>query len=72
VITPTPREYEMARQREPAALTSSALRNGKQLGALMLAPVIGAPLTWRIGMTAPAIERAGAVSIQMDMPARAG
>jgi hypothetical protein len=35
----------------------------------MLAPVIGAPLTWRIGMTAPAIERAGAVSIQMDMPA---
>jgi hypothetical protein len=29
----------------------------------MLAPVIGAPLTWRIGMTAPVIERAGAVSI---------
>jgi hypothetical protein len=27
------------------------------------------PLTWRIGMTAPVIKRAGAASIQMDIPA---
>jgi hypothetical protein len=47
----------MARQREPAGLLSSALRNGKQLGALILAPVIVAPLTWRIGMAAPVFER---------------
>jgi hypothetical protein len=33
------------------------LGTGSTLGALMLAPVIVAPLTWRIGMTAPVFER---------------
>jgi len=35
---------------------------------LMLAPVIRRPLTWRIGMTAPVIERAGAVSHRQAEP----
>jgi hypothetical protein len=40
---------------------SSALGTESSLGALILAPVIVAPLAWPIGMTAPVIERAGAV-----------
>ena len=54
----------MARQREPAGP-----RNGRQLGGLMLAPVIGAPLAWRIGMTAPvSLPAAGAVSFEAGEP----
>jgi hypothetical protein len=46
----------------PGGPSFQHVRNGKQLGLLILAPVIVAPLTRRIGMTAPVIERAGAVS----------
>ena len=41
----------------------SANGNRRLLAALMLAPVIVAPLTWRIGMTAPA-PQLGPVLIQ--------
>jgi hypothetical protein len=42
----------------PASVTGGPpFRNGKQLGTLREAPVIVAPLTWRIGMTAPVFER---------------
>src|SRR5213079_1009268 len=40
-----------------AVVRAGANGNGKQLGPLILAPVIVAPLTWRIGMTAPVLLR---------------
>ena len=54
---------------QSGVVRASANGNGRSLGALMLAPVIVAPLTWRIGMTASAIERAGAVSLRNESPA---
>jgi len=49
------------------AFLPRAFRNGKQLTALILAPVTVAPLAWRIGMTAPVFERGlGPFLIQMS------